>query len=175
MAALGADALHLRGVQPHRAGDRHQVALALLVIDIAHLAGLEGAFLHHVVGAQQVGQVGVHLQPGQDDAAGLLVTLVVVQASAASLDLINAAPDGRLLEHRLIHLADVLKGQRVKHDKAVQAVGVALPPVRIVQQRLQAGDAPADDGEQADQNQYHSHQTQKLPGQAAVVAKLFLS
>ena len=167
------DLLYFRRVLCHRAGDGHQVALLFLVILIRKYVGAETAVVHGVIRPQQVGNVGVDLQLGDDGRAGVGVTLVLVQAAAAVLHLIDGAPDGGLLENAGVYAGYIAESQRVQHDHTEQAVLVGFAAVGIIQHAAQQADHPAKHGEKTNDSQQQRYAAYDLPCQTAVIADMF--
>ena len=147
LAVLLGDLFYRRRVQRHRTGDGHQIGLLFFVVLVDELRRAERALRHLVVRPEQVGDVGVDLQRRDQGRAGVGVALVLVQAAAAVLHLIDSAPDGGLFENALVHAVHVVKRDGVQHDHAVQAVTVFIAQVRVVQRCAHKPDDPAQHGE----------------------------
>ena len=173
LAVCPPDLLDLGRVLRHRAGDGDQIALLFLVIMIGKYIGAEAAVLKHVVRPQQIRNIGVDLQLRDNGRAGVGVALVLIQAAAAVLHLVNGAPDGSLLEYAGVDAGRIAERQRVQNDHAEQAVLVSLAAVGIIQHTAQRTDRPADHGKQADDGQQQRHAAHDLPCQAAAIADLF--
>ena len=123
-----------------------------------------------VVGAHQLGQGGVHLQSGQDDAVGVRVTLVVVQAVLIGQRIGNGAPDGGLGQLLGVGRVQRFKGQRVQHHQALEFVGVFLLFLGVVKQGGHNAQPAGDHRADAHHHQAAHQQARQLAEAAALHA-----
>ena len=174
-AAAAGNAFHLGVIACHLAGNRHQITGLVLVVHIGHFIAFKGAVFHLIIRAQQLGDVGIHLQRRQDQAAGVNVAIVFVQTARLGTGAVHNAPNGCFTEQKRVRLLHRVKGQRVKHHKAGKALFVFSAPFGIISQGCHALHGPRDHADSAQHHQQDHHKAGKLAAAAALHSYMFFS